>query len=131
VIETDFDHAEMFPYAISIAKRRGAQRILVGEPRLRSSSGNKWVVPDVLGIRDSMFIIVECEKSHGNIFDEGGKLHSWSLQTEIIESCELHFILRGNAFYRRDKIREYFGDRPNLFVYRFEELIKEVTPIVL
>jgi len=131
VIEIDFDHAEMFPYAISIAKKRGARQILVGEPRLRSSDGNKWSVPDVLGIKDSKFIIVECEKSHGNIFDKDGKLHSWSLQTEIVESCELDFILRGNAFYRRDKIREYFGDRPNVFVYRFEELIKEVTPIVL
>jgi hypothetical protein len=96
-METDFEHADMFPYAIALAKREGAATVVVGEPRLRGS-GEGWIVPDVLGIKaNGRFIIVECEKSHGNIFDEEGKLDRWSRDSQLRGLCEFHFILRGKA----------------------------------
>lgn len=101
MIKMDFKHSEMFPYAIALAKNRGAKFIHVGEPRIRGSKRTKWLEPDVLGIKDSIFIIVECEKSHGKIFDKGGKLDTWSCDEEIVNSSEFHFILRGVSHHRK------------------------------
>ena len=94
-METDFEHAEMFPYAIALAKQQGAVSVLVGEPRLCGSCDG-WMVPDVLGIKpNGEFIVVECEKSHGNIFDEGGQLERRSRDSQLRSLCEFHFTRQG------------------------------------
>jgi hypothetical protein len=131
-IDLDTLHSEMFPFAITFAKKLGAKKVFVGEPRIKGKSRNKWLVPDILGIRDSTekpYIIVECEKSHGNIFDNGGKIDTWSKDEELRKKADFHFILRGQAWYRRNKIDEFFGNDAKY--YKFEDIKNEFKPEVL
>jgi hypothetical protein len=128
-MEMDIEHSEMFPYAVSLAKEKGAEKVYVGEPRIKGSESTRWVVPDVLGItksRTKPYIIVECEKSHGNIFDEGGKIHNWSRDSELRAKTEFHFILRGKAWYRRHQITKFLG--PDAQYYNFDELKVMLKP---
>lgn len=130
-MELDTAHAEMFPYAIALARQEGASRIYVGEPRLLARGGGR-LVPDVLGVKPGGgLVVVECEKAHGNIFDEGGKISRWSRSLaeddQLRKACSFHFILRGKAWYRRKQIRRFLGDGPK--IYRFEDLTEDVEPV--
>lgn len=131
-MHVDIEHAEMFPYAIALAKARGAGQLFVGEPRIRGDGHGHWVVPDVLSLRNTAekpYVIVECEKSHGKIFDSGGKIEKWSEDDELREKAEFHFILRGKAWYRRRQIERFLGS--DACYYKFEELQKELQLCLL
>jgi hypothetical protein len=131
-MKLDTEHSEMFPYAISLAKEKGAEQIFIGEPRIRGNESGSWVVPDVLGTRkfsDKPYIIVECEKSHGNIFDEGGKIDKWSKDKELREKAEFHFILRGKAWYRREQITKFLNNEAQY--YDLEQLKTQLKPHIL
>lgn len=128
-MKIDTEHSEMFPYAIALARAKGADKIYIGEPRLKGSESGRWVEPDVLGIRasaDKPYIIIECEKSHGNIFDEGGKIDNWSRDKELRAKTEFHFILRGKAWYRREQITKFLGSDARY--YNFDEMKTRVEP---
>ena len=126
----DILHSEMLSYAIALAKKNGAKEIFVGEPRIKGKNRERWLVPDVLGIRDSIdkpYIIVECEKFHGNIFRDGGKIANWSKDQKIRDKTDFHFILHGSAWYSRNKIDEFF--KKGYYYYNFEELKKKLIPV--
>lgn len=127
-IDLDTLHSEMFPYAIALAKKLGAKKVFV-EPRIKGKNRSNWLIPDILGILDSAenpYIIVECEKSHGGIFDDGGKIDTWSKDEELRKKADFHFILRGQAWYRRNRIDEFFGNDAKY--YKFEDIKNELKP---
>jgi len=130
-IELDTKHSEMFPYAIALARLKGAEQVFV-EPRIKGGNSSHWLVPDILGIRkaaDKPYIIVECEKSHGNIFDAGGKIDKWSKDDEVRHKAEFHFILRGKAWGRREQITKFLGSDAQY--YSYDKLKSKLGPKML
>ena len=84
----------------------------------------------MLGIKaDGGMLVVECEKSHGNIVDDGGKLDKWSRDDELRSTCEFHFILHEKAWHRRNQVRKFFGE--NVLIYRYRDAAEELEPVRL
>ena len=122
-IELDKRHSEMFPYAIKLAEELGAEKIYI-EADVKGKIKHR---PDILGIRGKEYLIIECETSHGNIFNKGGPVHKMSQDELLRKNASFHFILRGKAWYRRSVLKEYFGNDAK--IYRFSDLKKKYGEI--
>lgn len=120
-IELDIGHSEMFPYGISLAARLGAERILIEPDILVGACKHR---PDILGVRkdsaSKMLVIVECEASHGKIFDQGGPVWRYAQNSVLRSMAEFHFILRFQAKSRAKRVKEWFG--AGATIYDFDSL---------
>ena len=127
--ELDIEHSEMFPYAIRLAKELGSRKIYI-EARIKGETSHN---PDILGIRSykykKRYVIIECLKSHGQIFDKGGPLEKMSKNKMLCKNAEFHFILRGKAIYRKKRLLELFGNEVN--IHKFDDLRKRYGEISL